>query len=83
MISRQRTLSQLKFLRGASAAALWGSRAANGVIVITTKKGRAGAKDFQITFNTSVTFDEVNKEVDLQDKFGQGNGGRSSRKLHL
>ena len=69
-------IENVEVLRGASAAALWGSRAANGVIVITTKKGKsAGRKGWTVDFNSAVSFDQLNKEVELQDKFGQGNNG--------
>lgn len=68
-------IENVQVLRGASAAAVWGSRAANGVIVITTKKGKYNAnKKFDINFSTSVALDEVNKEIPLNTVYGQGNG---------
>ena len=68
-------IENVQVLRGASAAAVWGSRAANGVIVITTKKGKYNAnKQFNINFNTSVAFDEINKEIPLNTTYGRGNG---------
>jgi TonB-dependent SusC/RagA subfamily outer membrane receptor len=43
----------VQVLKGASAAALWGTRAANGVIVITTKKGKANSLD--ISFKSTIS----------------------------
>ena len=66
-------IATLQVLKGASAAALWGSRASNGVIVITTKSGRKG---FKVSLKTSVAFDEVNATAPLQSNYGQGLSGR-------
>lgn len=67
-------IESIQVLKGASAAALWGSRAANGVVVITTKKGKAGDK-VNISFSSTYSVDQINRRHPLQDKFGQGNGG--------
>jgi TonB-linked SusC/RagA family outer membrane protein len=67
-------IASMEVLKGASAAALWGTRAANGVIVITTKKGR-GANKMNISFRSSYSIDQINKSVPLQQKFGQGTNG--------
>ncbi|MDW7695979.1 SusC/RagA family TonB-linked outer membrane protein [Flammeovirgaceae bacterium SG7u.111] len=67
-------IESMQILKGAAAAALWGSRAANGVIVITTKKGKAGNK-LNISFRTNLSFDQVNVLHPLQNTFGQGQGG--------
>lgn len=66
-------IESVQVLKGASAAALWGYRAANGVVLITTKKGKKGK--ISINVNSSVSYDEVNVEMKLQDKFGQGSNG--------
>ena len=66
-------IASVQVLKGASAAALWGSRAANGVIVITTKDGQKGKA--KITFSSTFSFDEVSERVPLQTTFGQGRGG--------
>ncbi|MFK7922479.1 MAG: TonB-dependent receptor plug domain-containing protein, partial [Bacteroidia bacterium] len=50
-------IASIQVLKGASAASLWGSRAANGVLVITTKQGKAG--QLKISLNSSVSFDQV------------------------
>ncbi|MFZ1809375.1 MAG: SusC/RagA family TonB-linked outer membrane protein [Cyclobacteriaceae bacterium] len=70
-------IESIQVLKGASAAALWGSRAANGVVVITTKKGKAGDK-VNISFSSTYSVDQINKKHPLQDKFGQGSGGNYS-----
>ena len=67
-------IADVQILKGAAAAALWGSRAANGVMVITTKKGRNSSK-VDISFSSSVSVDKVNLLHPLQDKFGQGLNG--------
>ncbi|MCT4624092.1 MAG: SusC/RagA family TonB-linked outer membrane protein [Schleiferiaceae bacterium] len=66
-------IESVEVLRGASAAAIWGSRAANGVLVITTKKGSAqGTKDFTVNVNLSASFQNVNRKIALNEKYGQG-----------
>ena len=64
----------MQVLKGASAAALWGSRAANGVIIITTKKGKLGEK-MNVSFRSSYSIDQVNMFHPKQNKFGQGSDG--------
>ncbi|MCF8714040.1 SusC/RagA family TonB-linked outer membrane protein [Joostella atrarenae] len=63
-------IESMTVLKGA-AAALYGSRAANGVILVTTKKGRNKNK-LGITINTSVSFDQVAILPDLQREYGGG-----------
>lgn len=65
----------MEVLKGASAAALWGTWAANGVVVITTKKGRDTKGKVAVTFKSTVSFDRVNKMPALQRRYGQGLGG--------
>ena len=72
-------IASVQVLKGASAAALWGSRAANGVIVITTKEGRSG--DAKITFSSTYSFDEISERVPRQSVWGQGRSGRYSATL--
>lgn len=67
-------IESIQVLKGASAAALWGSRAANGVVVITTKKGKAGDK-VNISYSSTYSVDEINRRHPLQNKFGQGSNG--------
>jgi TonB-linked SusC/RagA family outer membrane protein len=66
-------IESITVLRGASAAALYGSQAGNGVIVITTKKG---AKDrISVTVNSGITIEKAWSLPEVQDQYGQGNGG--------
>ncbi|MEM6343659.1 MAG: SusC/RagA family TonB-linked outer membrane protein [Bacteroidota bacterium] len=66
-------IESIQVLKGASAASLWGSRAANGVLVITTKQGSAG--QLRVSLNSSVSFDQILTQHPLQTTFGQGDGG--------
>lgn len=70
----QDDIASVQILKGASAAALWGTRAANGVIIITTKKGSSGAKP-SVSFRSSYAVDQVSAFFDLQDTYGQGTNG--------
>lgn len=64
-------ISSVTVLKGASATALYGSRAANGVIVITTKKG-AQNESVKVTYDGAFTAQTVLRIPQLQNKFGQG-----------
>lgn len=66
-------IASVNILKGASAAALWGARASNGVIVITTKEGKSGKAN--ISYKSTLSFDYVNQRYELQDVWGQGRGG--------
>lgn len=66
-------IESINVLKGPSAAALYGSRAANGAILITTKQGRAGR--YQIDYNGSASLDQVNLLSRFQNSYGRGNGG--------
>ena len=68
-------IASMEVLRGAAAAALWGTRAANGVLVITTKKGR-NADKLNFSYRTTYGIDEINRVPELQQRFGQGINGR-------
>ncbi|PLX23760.1 MAG: hypothetical protein C0599_03790 [Salinivirgaceae bacterium] len=65
-------IESISVLKGASASALYGIEAGNGVLMITTKKGKAGEKSTHITIKSSVTFENVNKLPERQDKYAQG-----------
>ena len=69
-------IESFQVFKGASAGALYGSRALNGVIVITTKKGKAGK--FNINYSTGVSIDQISIKHPLQTTYGQGNGGNFS-----
>lgn len=70
-------IENINVLKGPAAAALYGVRGANGAIIITTKRGKAGVggKNFSVTYSTSVEFSKVNKFPIKQLKYGQGSGG--------
>jgi TonB-linked SusC/RagA family outer membrane protein len=70
-------IASVNVLKGANAAALYGSRAANGVILITTKSGKRG-KGAGISVNSGVTFESPLKLPEFQKKYGQGNDGEFS-----
>ena len=65
-------IATITVLKGASAAALYGSRAANGVILITTKKGSARRSGLGIEFNSNYVFETLNNLTDFQTKYGEG-----------
>jgi len=69
-------IESINVLKGAAATALYGSRAQNGAIVITTKKGRKN-KALSIDFSTSFTFSKVDKSTfaKYQKDYGQGSAG--------
>ena len=66
-------IESINVLKGAAASVLYGSRAANGVILITTKKGSAGA--ISVDVNSGAQFDAPLTLPHLQNEYGQGNGG--------
>lgn len=66
-------IESLTVLRGASAAALYGSQAGNGVLVITTKKGRKDRTNVDV--NSGLVFEKPFALPKVQDSYGQGNGG--------
>ncbi|MEO8774557.1 MAG: SusC/RagA family TonB-linked outer membrane protein [Gelidibacter sp.] len=68
-------IESLSVLKGAAAAALYGSRALNGVILITTKKGSRGK--LQVELTSGISIDKVNANYeDFQDEYGTGTNGR-------
>ncbi|MCC8019145.1 MAG: SusC/RagA family TonB-linked outer membrane protein [Rikenellaceae bacterium] len=70
-------IESVTVLKGPSATALYGSRAANGAIIITTKKGRA-QQGFGVTVSSSVTFEQAGYWPDFQNEYGAGNGNASN-----
>ena len=64
-------IESITVLKGANAAALYGSRGGYGVINITTKKGTA-RKGIGIEFNSNYVFEKVINYLDLQEQYGQG-----------
>ncbi len=70
-------IESMTVLKGAAATALYGSRAANGVIVITTKSGKKGneGRNFSISYSGSVEARQVSYLPEMQNDFGQGWNG--------
>ncbi|MBE9600492.1 SusC/RagA family TonB-linked outer membrane protein [Pedobacter sp. MC2016-24] len=66
-------IETMTILKGPAASVLYGLRAANGAVVITTKSGKSGKPSF--SFKSSVSFDDVVKTPDIQTSYGNGNGG--------
>ncbi|MBP1616768.1 MAG: SusC/RagA family TonB-linked outer membrane protein [Bacteroidetes bacterium] len=66
-------IENISILKGPNAAALYGSRAANGVIMITTKKGVKNG-GYGVTFNSGINLEVVNKLPKLQKLYGGGYG---------
>jgi len=62
-------------LKGPNAAALYGSRAANGVVLITTRKGSNSGGRMRTELNTNVTFESPSIVPQWQNQYGQGAGG--------
>jgi TonB-linked SusC/RagA family outer membrane protein len=67
-------IEQMTVLKGATAAALYGSRAKDGVIMITTKTKGEG-RGIGVTYNSNLTVDQPLDFTDLQYEYGQGEGG--------
>ncbi|WP_372773225.1 SusC/RagA family TonB-linked outer membrane protein [Mangrovibacterium sp.] len=69
-------IESMTVLKGAAATALYGSRASNGVIVITTKQGSKGTdRNFTIQYNGGVQLRQVSVFPEFQNDFGQGWNG--------
>jgi len=69
-------IENISVLKGASAAALYGSQAANGVILITTKSGKQGRTT--INFSSSAQIEQAVSTPEFQNQYGQGSGGKNS-----
>jgi TonB-linked SusC/RagA family outer membrane protein len=70
----QDDVESISVLKGAAATSLYGSRAANGVILITTKTGKSSPKS-SVTYSVNVAQQQVNRLPDFQNIYGQGTGG--------
>ncbi len=67
-------IESMSVLKGASAAALYGSRAGNGVILITTKSGKK-REGLGVTLSSSIGFEQILTTPEMQSTFGQGADG--------
>ena len=68
-------IASLTVLKGPNAAALYGSRAANGAVVITTKSGTGGPEGTRMNFTTRMSTDMPSVMPKYQNQYGQGFGG--------
>lgn len=75
-------IESMTVLKGASAAALYGSRAGNGVILITTKSGKKN-EGLGITVNAGITTESIFLKPNLQNSFGQGSVGAYDNQSRL
>lgn len=66
-------IESVEILKGAAAAAIYGARAGQGVVLITTKSGRPGTTKY--SYKSSYSSDKVSHAVPLQTTYGQGSGG--------
>ena len=65
--------ASISVLKGGNAAALYGSRAQNGAIIITTKSGKKDT--FDVNVNSTVSFDTADILLEFQNEYGSGNSG--------
>jgi TonB-dependent SusC/RagA subfamily outer membrane receptor len=70
-------IESINVLMGPAASALYGSRAGNGAIIITTKSASKDKKGLGVSFNSYVSVDQVNRWPDYQYQYGQGTAGQN------
>ena len=68
-------IESISVIKGASAAAIYGTGAANGVLVIKTKSDAKGGKGWSVNVKSQISIDEVNIEWEKQSRWGQGFDG--------
>ncbi len=68
-------IESMSILKGPSAAALYGSRAGNGVVIITTKSGKGAKKGVGVSFNSSFILDNPYHFIPFQSMFASGKAG--------
>ena len=71
-------IANISILKGPAAAALYGSRASSGAILITTKSGANVNKKLEVSVNTGFNFQTVMGLPDFQNDYGQGTGGTNT-----
>ena len=76
-------ISEITVLKGPAAAALYGSRAANGAIMITTKRGGAQGGKMEVGFKSSLGFNQVNRLPEVQKTYAQGSRGGYNNRTSL
>jgi TonB-linked SusC/RagA family outer membrane protein len=70
-------IESVQTLKGPGAAALYGQRAANGALIITTKSGSNKRKGLGITINSNAAMEQVNRWPDMQFEYGMGLDGQA------
>lgn len=69
-------IESINILKGQAAAALYGTRASNGVVIITTKSGKGGPKNkTMVTLTQNTSFDLISRKPDFQTTYAQGAAG--------
>jgi len=71
-------IESVTVLKGAAAAALYGSRANNGALIITTKSGKARKDGLGLSFNSNTSFNDILRWPDYQYEYGQGVQNRNA-----
>lgn len=66
-------IESIDILKGSAASSIYGARASNGVVLITTKRGHAGQT--RVSFTSTETADHALQNIGLQTKYGQGSNG--------
>jgi TonB-linked SusC/RagA family outer membrane protein len=74
-------IESIEVLKGAAAAGMYGSRASNGVVLITTKSGNRNST--QVTLRTSLAFDQVNRLPKLQTRYSRGRADPNDPSVNL
>ena len=70
-------IESINILKGQAASALYGMRASNGVVIITTKSGKTARKGkAQVAFSSSFSSDQIARTPDVQTKYAQGSAGK-------
>ena len=67
-------IASVSVLKGAAAAALWGTEALNGAIIITTKSGKYN-QELKVSLKSTYSIDQINRRYPIQSRFGQGSDG--------
>lgn len=75
-------IESVSILKGGAATALYGIRAANGAVIITTKKGKSGKKGLNVEYSFRGSSDQVNKLHETTDNFARGRFGGYSNVTH-
>lgn len=75
-------IQSLTVLKGGAATALYGIRAVNGAVIITTKSGKGADRGLNVSFSSETLFDEVNKYPSFTEKYARGRGGNYSNVTH-